>query len=303
MKLKSGKTRSRERNGELFILTEVLLWSIFPVITILALGTISPFYAASISTLIAAVFFASVITIKRQWHHLLRRQAWKPIFLASLFVGCFFYAFIFLGLRYTTAGNASILSLMEVFFSFVILGVLLKHEHILPSHFLGSLLMVIGAGLILLPNVSGWHHGNLLVILATFFAPWGNRYAQQARKIVSAETIMFCRSVISGLFLLTLAVIFESTPSRGALLASTSFLLVNGILLMGLSKIFWLEGIARLPITKAISLSSLAPAFTLIVAYMVLHESVTSIQILGFLPIVIGVSLLTKKKGVIEIAV
>jgi drug/metabolite transporter (DMT)-like permease len=295
MQLRSGIASSKERAGECFIVAETLLWSLFPVITILTYGTITPLYTAAISTFIAALFFAAVLTAKRQWHHLLRRQAWWSILLTSLIIGVLFYAFIFTGLRYTTAGNASILSLMEVFFSFVILGVLLRHEPILPSHFFGGMLMVIGAGLILLPDVTGWQQGNVLIVIATFFAPWGNKYAQQARRMVSAETIMFCRSVIGGIFLLLLAWLFEVSPSWEALHVSAGFLLVNGVLLLGLSKIFWLEGIARLPITKAISLGSLAPASTLLIAYLVLHENVTAMQVLGFLPIAFGVYLLMKK--------
>jgi len=291
-----------ERTGELFIIAETLLWSLFPVITILTFGTIMPLYSAAISTLVAAAFFAGVLTVKRQWHHLLRRQAWGSILLASLFIGLLFYVFMFTGLRYTTAGNASILGLMEVFFSFVILGVILRHEPLLPAHLLGGILMVIGAGLILLPDMSGWQQGNLLVIAATFFAPWGNKYAQQARKMVSAEAIMFCRSILGGLFLLLFASFFETAPSWAALRASTGFLLVNGVFLLGLSKIFWLEGIARLPITKAISLGSLAPAFTLTIAYFVLHEQVTAMQVLGFLPIAFGVYLLTKRGAAVAVA-
>ncbi|MDD3896553.1 MAG: DMT family transporter [Candidatus Peribacteraceae bacterium] len=291
---------STERVGELFIIAETFFWSLFPVMTILTFGTLTPLYTAAISTVIAALFFAVGLTAKRQWHHLLRRKAWRSMFLTSLFIGVLFYACMFMGLRHTTAGNASILSLMEVFFSFVILGVLLRHEPVLPLHLLGGVLMVIGAGLILLPGMTGWQQGNLLVVSATFFAPWGNKYAQQARKIVSAEAIMFCRSVIGSLFLFLLAALFETPPSWEALHASAGFLLVNGMLLLGLSKIFWLEGIARLPITKAISLGSLAPAFTLIVAYVVLHEQVTAMQVLGFLPIAFGVYLLTKKRAALS---
>ena len=299
----SSAAFSKERAGELFVIAETFLWSLFPVITILTFGTLTPLYTAAISTLIAALFFAVVLTAKRQWHHLLRRQAWRSMLLTSLIVGVLFYACVFMGLRYTTAGNASILGLMEVFFSFVILGVFLRHEPVLPLHLLGGVLMVIGAGLILLPGMDDWQQGNLLIISATFFAPWGNRYAQKARRMVSAEAIMFCRSVIGGLSLLLFASFFEAVPSWEALRASTSFLLVNGILLLGLSKVFWLEGIARLPITKAISLGSLAPASTLVIAYLVLHEQVTATQVLGFLPIAFGVYLLTKRGAAVTVVV
>ena len=50
-----------------------------------------------------------------------------------------------------------------------------------------------------------------------------------------------------------------------------------------------------LSITKAISLSSVGPFFTLVLAYFILHERATVLQVTGLLPIVLGVVLLTRK--------
>ena len=62
---------------------------------------------------------------------------------------------------------------------------------------------------------------------------------------------------------------------------------------MGFSKILWIEGIHRIPVGKAVSLEAINPAFTLILAYFILHEIPTKWQIFGFLPIFIGVLFVT----------
>ncbi|MFH1444622.1 MAG: DMT family transporter [Candidatus Peregrinibacteria bacterium] len=289
------------RHGELNILLSTLLSSVLPVITILSFTYLAPLFSAGLSTLFAGLFFACLLTLKREWSLLRKRQAWKDILLATFFVGIAGYGCFFLGLKYTTAGNAAILNLTEVFFSFLILGLLLRHEPLLPRTVIGGACMVFGALLILLPKGNAeWQWGNLLIILGAAFAPLGNRYAQRARKVVSTNAIMFSRSIISGGCLLLLAFAFEQTPAREAVFASSVFLLINGFLLLGLSVSLWVEAIHLIPITKAVSMVSIMPLFTLIAAYFILKEQPNILQISSLIPITVGMILLTKPtKGAI----
>ncbi|MFH0770544.1 MAG: DMT family transporter [Candidatus Peregrinibacteria bacterium] len=285
---------SETRKGELSIFLSTLLWSLFPVITILTFSGMGPMLSSALSTLFGALFFAIVLTVRGRWRELKMRSAWKDILLASVSIGIIFYGLMFLGLAHTTAGNASIVSLMEIFFSFLILGVIVRHEHLPFRRILGAVSMALGAAVILAPKSSGWHSGDLLVLLATVFGPIGNFYAQRARRAVSAECIMFFRSVFSGLFLLCVAMLLEPIPSGAAFAGSFWFLVINGILLFGLSKILWIDGIHHIPITKAISLESMTPALTLLVAFFALGEPIMKYQILGFVPIVLGIWLLMR---------
>jgi len=288
------KAISRELSGDLFILLEAFLWSLFPVITILTYSLLSTLYTAALSTLIAALTFAAILTVKRRWHEVLVREAWLDIFYASIIIGVFFYVLVFMGLRYTSAGNASIVGLMEVFFCFVIFN-LLGQERLNGLKKIGAGFMVLGALIILLPKHTAPNLGDLLILAAASFVPFGNYFAQRARKKVSSFTIMFLRSCVSMLFLFVLALIFEVPPNTDILKESFLFLAINGVLLLGISKLLWLEGIHRIPVTKAISIGSISPAFTLIFAYFILHELPTAVQILGFVPIFVGVVLLTRK--------
>ena len=115
-------TFSRERQGDLFILGSATLWGLFPVITILSYHTVSPLLSLAISSLFAAIFFAALIAYKKNWHELRNHAALKNILLATLFTGILYYLLIFLGLQFTTAGNASIVSLTEIFLPLIILS-------------------------------------------------------------------------------------------------------------------------------------------------------------------------------------
>lgn len=289
------KLLSRERQGEAFILSCALLWSLFPVITILTFSGLTPLYSAGFSTLIAAIFFAGMLIVRHEWRGSLSRQTWMDIFLTAFFIGILYFAFYFIGLKHTTAGNGAIIALMEVFFSFLILGVFLKHEPITSTKLCGAFAMIAGAAIILFPKVAVLHGGDFLILLGTISSPIGNIYAQRARKHVSTDFLMFYRSLISGVLLLLLGMIFEPIPSTQMIQQSSSFLVINGIVLMGLSKILWVESIHRISITKAVSLSSVSPAFTLPIAYFVLHESISFFQIAGLIPIMVGAFLLTRR--------
>lgn len=292
---KSQISTNRSFQGELFVFISAPLWGLFPIFSILAFSTLPPLYTAAFSTLFAVITFAIALTIKKEWHQLLIKSAWKDLLLTTIIIGVIFYPLIFIGLQKTTAGNASIIALMEIFFSMAILRAW-KKEHLKRKHILGAAFMVIGALLILFQGELQLNEGDLIILIAAAIPPAGNYFAQQARKKVSSSTIMFVRSILAGLLVLLFAYAFEPTPTFNDINSSLLFLAINGIVLLGLTKIFWIEGIHRIPISKALSLSSINPAFTLIFAYLILSEIPTVWQIFGYIPMIIGILILTEYK-------
>jgi len=277
------------------------MWSIFPVITIFTFNGLTPLFSAGLSTCISGLFFALFISFKKQWHELKIRSAWMDILLTSLFIGVGFYALLFIGIQKTSAGNAGILGQLEVLFSMLILG-LWKKEQLKKGHIIGALLMVVGGILVIYKGSFALNTGDLIVILATTLPPIGNYFAQKARKKVSSSFIMFARSVISGFSLLILAILFEPMINTQTLKTSIPFVIINGIFLLGLAKILWIESIHRISISKAVALDAVGPACTLLFAYWLLNETPTGWQIVGFIPILMGVWLLTdfKPKSLIK---
>lgn len=281
-----------KRKGEMIILFEAIIWSFFPVVAVLSFGKLPSIIAFGWTTLFAAIFFGLVVIYKKRWNELKNPLVWKYTALVSLFIGVLFYGFYFIGLSKTTPGNASIVALMEVFTSFVFFNILRK-EKISKPYIIGALLMVFGALIVLYPKFSGVAVGDLLVLIATFFAPPGNLFSQKARKIASSETIMFIRSIISAPCIFLIAYVFGIHSTTEQLRISLPFLLINGIIIMGLSKILWVEAIHRMSVTKAIALNSMTPLLTLLLAFMILHQSPSVWQFVSLIPLLIGTLLLT----------
>lgn len=284
----------QERQGELFILAGASLWGLFPIITILSLNRLEPLTSLAWSTLCATVFFAIMISFRKRWREITNPTALKFILLNALFIGVLLYGFIFYGLQNTSAGNAAIIGQTEVFFSYIFFH-LWRRDFIPPAHIIGAVLVLLGAVIVLSPSFTNLQIGDLFILIGLFFAPFGNFFQQRARKLVSSETIMFGRSAISVPVLFVGALLLGEHSGSTDLKYSFVYIGINGLFLLGLSKIFWIEAIHRISVTKANALSCINPLFTLFFAWLILHDTPTSWQLLSFIPMSVGVLLLGTK--------
>ncbi len=281
----------RQREGELLIVASALLWGLFPVITVLSISSLSPLLALSLSNAIAALFFAVILSFRGKWRELGNHHALPSIVAATFCNGIAYYVLVFWGLRFTSAGNASILALTEIFFSFLFFHVWRK-EYISGITIWGMVCMVAAALIVLYPNRAALNIGDVFILIASAIAPVGNLFQQKARKFVSSEATIFIRSLLTATVLLcwTLAM---GNPILWVLVSvSLPILLINGIVLFGIEKMLWIESIHRISVTKANAFHSLSPLVTLLLAAIVLHAQPTLWQLLSVIPMFLGVVLL-----------
>ncbi|MFA6457821.1 MAG: DMT family transporter [Patescibacteria group bacterium] len=284
---------SRERSGEIFILTESILWAAFPIVSFATYQFISPIFAAAWSTFFATVFFGALVLFQKKWKELKNRAIWNPILWATFLIAVVYYALFFSGLKKTSVGNAAIIMQMEVWFSFVFFGLILRKEKYSRAAFLGAAVMFVGIFLVLFRGSFELNRGDFLILLAAAVPPAGNHFQQIARKKVSAATLLFIRSLLATPFLFLLARFFESAASQN-FTAALPFLLLNGLLLFGFSKILFIEGIHRISVAKAVSLNTIVPIFTLFYTLVFFHEVPTVWQLVGLPFVVVGAILITR---------
>lgn len=291
-------TYSRERIGEFYIFFEALLWGLFPVFTVLSLFTLGPFMSLALTTFFAWLFFLGMVTYKNKWHELKNTSALKDVLITVVLLGVLFYVFFFWGLTFTTTGDASLIALMEIFFTFLIFNVF-RGEHTSVYQILGATLMIVGGAVIVLPEVVNrfsFNTGHILIVCAVIVAPVGNFFQRRARETMSSEVMLFVRTLCTIPFLLILAYVFGESLTLPPIDTSFIYIVLSGVFLLGLSKIFWVESIHRLPMTKAIALASLSPLFTMVFSIFFLKQYPTVFQLIAFVPLFLGVILLTRKK-------
>jgi len=282
-----------ERTGELFMLGFAFSEGWFPIITMITLQYITPIFVYSFTLIFATMSFMALLVMRKKTRELIFWQAYKNLLLVSLLMSIMF-ACIYIGLSYTSAGNMAVLIFLQVFFSFLYFN-LFGREKFSRIHLSGAILMVFGALIILFPDKFIFNVGDLLILIAAAIAPIANLFQKRARKQVSSETILAFRSIVALPVLLLLAFLTEPIPSLPDLISALPYIAVSGLLLMGLSKIFWVESIHLISITKASAMAALIPVFTLFFAYLTLNEIPGYSQFAGILPVLLGGYLITRK--------
>ncbi|MCK4636188.1 MAG: DMT family transporter [Candidatus Moranbacteria bacterium] len=287
---------SQERKGELILLIEIIIWSTLPIISKFSFLGVSPIISASISSLLAGVFFLFIFIYQKRWHELKNNFDWKNIILLSIALTITF-AFLFTGTKDTTAGNTAILSQLEVFFTFLVISIIFRKEKIFYHHVIGAAFMILGVIIIYYSKNFSLNLGDIFVIISVFFGAFCSLFAKKALEKTSVISVMMARSFLLGIFLFILAIIFKQTPTFQEFKISFPFLLLNSFLIFGVSRTLMYKVFTLIPVTKAISLKAIYPLFTLIFSYFLLAEIPTIWQVMSIIPFFIGTFLLTRKNN------
>ncbi len=281
-----------QREGELYMLGLALLEAWFPILSIVAIGHIGALHTYAFSLLASILFFVIVMIRKNLFVELRNPHAYKDLLLTSFWITTLF-VFVFLGMQYTSAGNMSVIIFMQVLFSYLYFNVF-GDEKLDKVHTLGAIMMVIGAVIIMIPKELVLNRGDILIMIAAAIAPIANFYSKRTRKHCSSETILGFRTVVAlpviGLF----AWVFEPAVSYHDITQALPYVTLIGFLIFGLSKIFWMEALHRIDITKLSAMLAIIPMITIFFAYLYLGEVPTFRQLSGVVPVLLGGYLLTK---------
>ncbi len=283
---------TKEREGEILMVGLAILESWFPIFSIVAMSYIGALHTYTYSLLIALVFFIMIMFKRDRFKELKNKEAYKDLLLTSFWITSLF-ALVFIGMRYTTAGNMAVIIFLQLLFSYLYFNLFGK-EKMHALHLWGAFIMGVGALIILIPDELTFNKGDLLILVAAAIAPVANLYQKRAREFCSSETILGFRTFVGLPFIALMAWAFEPAVEYNAFLSALPSLLFIGILIYVVSKIMWIEALHRTSITKLSAMLGLVPMMTLIFAYFYLHEVPELRQVLGIIPILAGGYLLTK---------
>jgi len=281
-----------ERKGEIYMLLLSVLESWFPILSLFSIALVGAMYSFAFSVSVATVIFLSLVIYQKKLPQLFQKDARKDLLLTTFFINLLFLL-VFLGLQYTTAGNMAVIVFLQLLFAYLYFNVF-GSDKLSKAHTVGAIIMGIGALTILIPDDLSFNKGDLIILLAAALAPFANLYQKRARTYVSSETILAFRNIVALPILFMIAYLAEPLPSVENLMKAAPYVLGIGVLILGLSKILWIEALHRISITKISAMLAVVPLFTLIIAYFILNETPDLRQILGIAPILIGGYLITK---------
>lgn len=292
------RSKSQERIGEIYALLSGSIFGAFPVV--IKLGNhVPPVFYAVVSLFISFLFILAVNIRQGNLKELQNKKAW-PLFLGvAVFIIFIPYLLVYRGIQMTSGINAAILEQVEIFFALFygwLAGEILNRHKIM-----GGVLMVAGTVVVLFKGLSSFNWGDVLIIIATASYPIGNLYAKKALKIVTPLSILLARSALGFLFLLGVSFIFEPIWQDTDLLMTTlkeniHLFLINGLILLGLSKILWYEALNRLEMSKATILVMIYPVAGVVYASIFLKEIPNIYQVGGLMIVMAGVYLTIQAK-------
>jgi len=283
---------TKEREGELLMLGLSVIESWFPILSIMSMAYIGALHTYTYSLIIALFFFLILMFKHKRFGELKNRAAYKDLLLTSFFITILF-TLVFIGLRYTSAGNMAVIVFLQLLFAFFYFNILGK-EKMDRLHLLGSIVMGVGAIVVLIPEELTLNKGDLFILAGAAIAPFANLYQKRARQFCSSETILTFRTVVGLPFIATLAYFLEPAVSYPAFKEALPYLLIIGIAVYVVSKIMWIEALHRVSITKVSAMMGLVPVMTIVFAFLFLDESPSIRQALGLIPILIGGYILTR---------
>ncbi|MEA3433078.1 MAG: DMT family transporter [Campylobacterota bacterium] len=283
---------TREREGELLMLGLTILESWFPILSIVAMSYVGALHTYMYSLAIAFFFYMAIMYKHDRFKELKNKAAYKDLLLTTFWI-TFIFTLIFIGMRYTTAGNMAVIVFLQVLFSYLYFNLFGK-EKMQTMHLIGAVIMGTGALIILFPENFEFNKGDWLILISAAAAPIVNLYQKRARAYCSAETILGFRTVVGFPFVALLAYFLEPAVSYENFISALPymFLIATGIYVA--AKIMWIEALSRMSITKLSAMLALLPVMTLFFAYIYLDEVPEFRQLLGIVPVLVGGYLITK---------
>lgn len=287
-------TKQQENIGVILALTGAAMWGVFPVLVNHGTRILPPVMFAAITTLLAACGSFIYATSKGRLQELKNKKSYASLIIVAFCIVVIPYTLFFIGSSKTSGINSSLLLLSEIIFTLIFTHFI--GEKTTTKKLIGAIGVLIGALLILYNGKFKLNIGDLLIMASTITYPIGNFYAKKALNFVSPAIILLVRFLLGGLLILTIALLTESQLNIfKTALGQWELILFTGLVLLGIGKIIWYEGLKRLDISKAISLAMTFPLFSLIVLIGFFKEIPSTFQWMGILIMVIGVYFSVKR--------
>lgn len=283
---------SDRTKGFLFALLAAILYGLVPILGKKFVTIFSPLFAAIVVIIVSDFYLITIAILKGELFKNILKKSARWVIVLGLFASLGSY-FSFVGLTYGKASAAGFFFQFEAFFAAVLAFIFLR-EKLSKHQIIGLMLMLIGAAIFSAPFT--FNLGNLFFLAAAL--AWGFNSVITRSKVreLSPFFLAVGRNTFSALFLLPLA--YKYIAGNIGLVNATNvfFFLIYGAVIAG----FLLSSYTALKFIKAgeaTSVQFLAPLFTLAVAFVVLSERFTALQLFGGALVLSGLYLIVKFKS------
>ncbi|MBE6090983.1 MAG: DMT family transporter [Clostridium beijerinckii] len=274
----------------------VVLWSASFIATKLAYETFAPIQLAAVRTLFAVILFWFMRKITAN-NEQIQKEDRMRIALSGFLGITLYFAIENIGVSMTSSSNSAL-----IVASFPAVTTLLEffiyHSKPNVKKVLGIILAIIGVAVLTQINVDGNSKsmlGNIILIGAGIVWAFYNFITRDLTNKYSAMTLTYYQMLAGFIFFLPF-IIIEGKTWRMPTITSASALIYLSVGCSIVAFLLYNLGLRKLSASISVSLMNLVPVLGLIFSILILHESVSTVQILGGVIVIIGVILSSIQK-------
>ncbi|WP_271813804.1 DMT family transporter [Clostridium beijerinckii] len=275
----------------------VVLWSASFIATKLAYETFAPIQLAAVRTLFAVILFWFMRKITSN-NEQIQKEDRMRIALSGFLGITLYFAIENIGVSMTSSSNSAL-----IVASFPAVTTLLEffiyHSKPNVKKVLGIILAIIGVAVLTQINVDGNSKsmlGNIILIGAGIVWAFYNFITRDLTNKYSAMTLTYYQMLAGFIFFLPF-VIIEGKTWRMPTMTSASALIYLSVGCSIVAFLLYNLGLRKLSASISVSLMNLVPVLGLIFSILILHERVSTVQILGGVIVIVGVILSSIQKG------
>ncbi len=282
----------KEREGIIFVIITIFIAGALPIIIKYGTRLINPLFFAAFSSLIAGIFLFILAGLKGNWRILFDKRYFFHLLLIGFFGITLSNICFFFGVTLTSGINSSILLVIEPLYA-IFIGYILLNEKITLKQMFFTFIIMLGTLVVVSRAKFSLNWGDLLVLLTPLcwqIAHFFSKRLMTSHKDITPMLIATARTLYGGVFLFILSTIvgvnqYDKLGISNILL----ILLFQGIVGFALHYSIWYEAIKRLNLSKATTLVSVYPTFSILLAWLILKEVPNFFQLAGFGIIMLGI--------------
>jgi drug/metabolite transporter (DMT)-like permease len=282
--------------GVLSILFASVMWAIEPIFAKLSYENSDAFQTSTIRAIFAAMTAFIYIAITNKDNLRIKKHQLTSLIYIAI-VGTLFADFMyFFALTQVPVINAVILGHMQPIFIILIAFVFLKEDKLTMFDYFGISLMMISGILVTTQTLEHLLQykfgtiGDLFVLSATIAWATTAIVMRKNLKNMNAGVITFYRFLFASLFFVAYLI---TTSNVGIV---NIYQIIIGVV-VGIGTILYYEGLKRIKVAQVSGLELSTPFFAAILAFIILGEIVTILQIIGIILLLVGIYFLSKKEN------
>ena len=285
--------KNRKNLGILCILFASVMWAMEPVAAKIAYENSDFLHTSAVRAVFACVIAFFYVAVRNKKLKLERRYL-PPIIYIAIMGTIFADLLYFYAISRIPVVNAVIIGHMQPIF-IILLGFIILREK-LTSYDYGGIFFMILSGIMVTTktpeNLLSFRigtTGDAMVLIATISWATTALVARKYLHSIDGGVITFYRFFISSLLFLIY------TVSTSAFIISNIYQIMTGFI-VGTGTILYYEGLRRLKAAQVSAMELSAPFFAAVLGFLILHENITSFQILGILSLAGGIYYISRKE-------